>query len=140
MNDLVLQPTSRDSLFWPRLVVGALIGAMITLLLFWVMQYLIATADPSLDEAERGSLVDFVRVKRAEIVERRQIKPKKPPPPKAQPLPSDEEQDGRDESFQTTNRSDPSTWLDGDVFFSRKKVPRPATQRVPAAAAPAAAG
>eukprot|EP01045_Picozoa_sp_COSAG04_P022270 COSAG04_NODE_2493_length_4015_cov_3.067671_2_plen_1006_part_00 len=62
---------------------------------------------------------------------------KKPPPPKAQPLPSDEEQDGRDELVQTTNRSDPSTWLDGDVFFSRKKVPRPATQRVPAAAAPA---
>lgn len=85
MSDLVLQPTSRDSLFWPRLVVGALIGAMITLLLFWVMQYLIATADRSLDEAERGALVDFVRVKRAEIVERRQIKPKKPPPPKQPP-------------------------------------------------------
>lgn len=85
MSDLVLQATSRDSLFWPRLVVGALIGAMITLLLFWVMQYLIATADRSLDEAERGALVDFVRVKRAEIVERRQIKPKKPPPPKQPP-------------------------------------------------------
>lgn len=85
MSDLVLQPTSRDSLFWPRLVVGALIGAMITLLLFWVMQYLIATADRSLDEAERGALVDFVRVKRAEIVERRQIKPRKPPPPKQPP-------------------------------------------------------
>ena len=31
------------------------------------MQYLIATADRSLDDAKRGALVDFVRVKKNEV-------------------------------------------------------------------------
>ena len=74
-----------SGLFSLRLAVGVLLGAFVTLFLFWIMQYLIATADRTLDEARRGALVDFVRVKRAEVVERRQIKPKKPPPPKTPP-------------------------------------------------------
>ncbi|HEY5790260.1 MAG TPA: energy transducer TonB [Gammaproteobacteria bacterium] len=49
------------------------------------MQYLIASADRSLDEAKRGHLLDFVRVKREEVVERKQEKPDKPPPPEAPP-------------------------------------------------------
>lgn len=85
MSEATLQRPARDALFFPRLVVGLVVGGLVTLLLFWVMQYLIATADRSLDEAERGALVDFVRVKRDEIVERRQVKPKKPPPPKTPP-------------------------------------------------------
>ena len=77
----VLYRIPGDRLLAARLLVGVLVGGIVTLGLFWVMQYLIATADRSLDEAERGALVDFVRVKRAEIVERRRVKPKKPPPP-----------------------------------------------------------
>jgi protein TonB len=50
------------------------------------MQYLITAAESPLNEAERGRLVDFVRVKRDEVVERKQFKPKKPPPP-AEPPP-----------------------------------------------------
>ncbi len=76
---------SGDRGFLPRLALGLIAAAAVTLLLFWVMQYLIATADRSLDEAKRGSLLDFVRVKRAEVVERKQTKPDKPPPPKAPP-------------------------------------------------------
>lgn len=76
---------SRDRWLSVRLVTGFAVGAVITLSLFWIMQYLIATADRTLDEAERGSLLDFVRVKRAEVVERRQHKPDRPPPPKAPP-------------------------------------------------------
>lgn len=68
-----------------RLMVGLILSAMVTMALFWVMQYLIATADRTLDEAKRGALVDFVRVKKNEVVERKQIKPKKPPPPDAPP-------------------------------------------------------
>ncbi len=68
-----------------RLMVGLILSAMVTTALFWVMQYLIATADRTLDEAKRGALVDFVRVKKNEVVERKQIKPKKPPPPDAPP-------------------------------------------------------
>jgi len=68
-----------------RLVIGLVLGLAITLSLFWVMQYLIATADRTLNEDAAGSLVDFVRIKRDESVKQRQLKPKKPPPPDAPP-------------------------------------------------------
>ncbi len=85
MQPNLLFALPRDRLGAVRLGIGLLAGALVTLLLFWVMQYLIATADNTLDDAKRGSLLDFVRVKREEVVERRQIKPQKPPPPKAPP-------------------------------------------------------
>jgi periplasmic protein TonB len=68
-----------------RLVIGLTIGLAITAGLFWMMQYLIATADRSLNESNTGALVDFVRLKRDESIQRRQLKPKKPPPPDAPP-------------------------------------------------------
>ncbi len=68
-----------------RLVIGLMIGLVVTAGLFWMMQYLIATADRSLNESKTGALLDFVRLKRDESIQRRQLKPKKPPPPKAPP-------------------------------------------------------
>lgn len=68
-----------------RLFIGLTIGLAVTAGLFWMMQYLIATADRSLHEGASGNLVDFVRLKRDESIQRRQIKPKKPPPPDAPP-------------------------------------------------------
>ncbi|MBI2969866.1 MAG: energy transducer TonB [Gammaproteobacteria bacterium] len=50
------------------------------------MQYLIATADRSLDEGGVGQVVDFVRIKPEENIERKKPKPEKPPQP-AQPPP-----------------------------------------------------
>jgi protein TonB len=68
-----------------RLVTGVVIGLAVTAGLFWMMQYLIDTADRELNEGASGHLVDFVRLKRNEAIERRQLKPKKPPPPDAPP-------------------------------------------------------
>jgi protein TonB len=68
-----------------RLVIGLVVATAVTLGLFWLMQYLIATADRTLNDDGAGNLVDFVRVKRDEAIERRQLKPKKPPPPEAAP-------------------------------------------------------
>lgn len=68
-----------------RIVVGLVLAVMVTLSLFWLMQYLIETADRTLNENDAGSLVDFVRVKRDEEVQRDNRKPKKPPPPEAPP-------------------------------------------------------
>jgi protein TonB len=68
-----------------RLVIGLVMATAVTLSLFWLMQYLIATADRTLNDDGAGNLVDFVRVKRDEAIERRQLKPKKPPPPEAAP-------------------------------------------------------
>ena len=68
-----------------RLVIGVIMALAVTLSLFWLMQYLIETADRTLNEDGAGNLVDFVRVKRDETVKTRQLKPKKPPPPDAPP-------------------------------------------------------
>ena len=68
-----------------RLLIGLVMATVVTLSLFWLMQYLIETADRSLNEDSAGNLVDFVRVKRDEAIERRQLKPKKPPPPDTPP-------------------------------------------------------
>ena len=68
-----------------RLVIGFVMALAVTLSLFWLMQYLIETADRTLNDSGAGNLVDFVRVKRDEAIERRQLKPKKPPPPQAAP-------------------------------------------------------
>lgn len=84
-NVTALESKTKDPMMAVRLLIGLLFGAFVTLGLFWVMQYLIATADRSLDDAKRGALVDFVRVKKNEVIERKQIKPRKPPPPDAPP-------------------------------------------------------
>jgi protein TonB len=68
-----------------RMVIGIVLGVVITAALFWFMQYLIETADRELNEDASGHLLDFVRLKRDESIERRQLKPKKPPPPEAPP-------------------------------------------------------
>ena len=68
-----------------RLVIGFVTALAVTLSLFWLMQYLIETADRTLNDSGAGNLVDFVRVKRDEAIERRQLKPKKPPQPDQAP-------------------------------------------------------
>jgi protein TonB len=69
----------------PRMFIGVVVGLVITLFLFWFMQYMIEIADKTLDEGSRGSLVDFVRVRRDETPDRTKRKPEKPPPPDAPP-------------------------------------------------------
>ncbi len=69
----------------PRIFTGLVVGLVITLFLFWFMQYMIEIADSTLDESARGSLVDFVRVRRDETPDRAKRKPEKPPPPEAPP-------------------------------------------------------
>ena len=68
-----------------RLAIGLVMALAVTLSLFWLMQYLIETADRTLNNDGAGNLVDFVRVKRDEAIERRQLKPKKPPQPDTPP-------------------------------------------------------
>ncbi|MFQ5659960.1 MAG: energy transducer TonB [Gammaproteobacteria bacterium] len=53
--------------------------------LFWLMQYLIATANRSLNENDAGRMLEFVRVKRDETIHARKPKPKKPPQPDQPP-------------------------------------------------------
>jgi protein TonB len=68
-----------------RLVIGVVLGLAVTAALFWTMQYLIEATEGELNKDAAGHLVDFVRLKRDESIQRRQLKPEKPPPPEAPP-------------------------------------------------------
>lgn len=68
-----------------RYVISFFAAFIIVFSLFWIMQYLIATADRSLDKSDTARLVDFVRVERDESVERKKPKPDKPPEPEQPP-------------------------------------------------------
>jgi protein TonB len=72
-----------------RVIAGIAFGLVITLALFWMMPYMIETTDHQLDKTGSTNLVDFVRLRRDEVIHRREIKPRKPPPPQSPPpLPS----------------------------------------------------
>ncbi len=68
-----------------RIIMGCVFAIAVTASLFWVMQYMIQTADRQLDESGSTHMVDFVRLKRTETIHRRELKPSKPPPPQAPP-------------------------------------------------------
>lgn len=68
-----------------RYTISFVVAFAIVIGLFWVMQYLIATADRSLDKSDTAHLVDFVRVERDESVKRKEQKPEKPPEPEQPP-------------------------------------------------------
>lgn len=68
-----------------RMLFGAVLAVFVTAGLFWTMSYLIESTDSALDESGVRNIVDFVRLKKDESIERRQIKPEKPPPPEAPP-------------------------------------------------------
>ena len=71
--------------YYSRLVLGAVLGLAVTAGLFWTMSYLIKSTDANLDESGMSNIVDFVRLKRDESIQRRQLKPEKPPPPETPP-------------------------------------------------------
>ena len=71
----------------PRVVVSVSIAVMVTFGLFWVMQALIGI-EGTLDKEAAGRVVDFVRLKREEMVEEKKRKlPNKKPPEEAPPPP-----------------------------------------------------
>ncbi|MAI16166.1 MAG: protein TonB [Gammaproteobacteria bacterium] len=61
------------------------LGTLITLVLFFVMQAVIATDEARLNEAPDGKLLDFVRLEEDQDLQTKQRKPKPPPPPDEPP-------------------------------------------------------
>jgi protein TonB len=60
-------------------------GAAVTFGLLFLMQALIATGQSAMTEELKTRIVDFVRVQRAETLERRESKPERPSNPEAPP-------------------------------------------------------
>jgi protein TonB len=68
-----------------RVFVATLLAAVITLGLFFLMQSLIQSGGSAFTDAPKGSVLDFVRVKKEEAVQKKDRKPKKPPKPEQPP-------------------------------------------------------
>lgn len=63
-----------------RYSLSILAASAVVFSLFYLMQYLIISADRSLDEEDAGRLLEFVRVPEPEVIKPKEP-PKKPPPP-----------------------------------------------------------
>lgn len=69
----------------PRILVAFALSAFVTLGLFFLMQSLIISGGSALTDPPKGSVLDFVRIKQDETVEKKERKPKKPPKPETPP-------------------------------------------------------
>lgn len=61
------------------------LACIVTLSLLWSMQRLIAGGSDVMSEAPRGNVLDFIRLKQDETVQKKERKPQKPPQPKEPP-------------------------------------------------------
>lgn len=68
-----------------RLFAGAISGAVIAFLLYWLMSVLVAAGVNALTDAPKGRIVDFVRVPNPPQLRTEQPKPEKPPKPEVAP-------------------------------------------------------
>lgn len=75
-----------------RILAAMVVGGACALALAWFMDYLIRTSDMSLDESRQTHMLEFVRVKRQETVERKNRTPPRPElqdTPEVPPMPQD---------------------------------------------------
>lgn len=70
-----------------RYIIAIGLSVAITFLLFFGMQSLIQSGEGALTEPPRGSVLDFVRVKKESAPEQKDRKPQKPPKPQEPPPP-----------------------------------------------------
>lgn len=60
-------------------------AVIVTIGLLWSMQKLISGGNNALTEPPKGNVLDFIRLKRDEVVQKKERKPQKPPTPKEPP-------------------------------------------------------
>lgn len=71
-----------------RISLSMLLGILVTVALFYLMQALIAGGRSAMTKNESIRLVDFVRVKQQMQAQTKEMHPKKPPPPEKAPPPA----------------------------------------------------
>ena len=76
-----------DTRYFARLLLQILFGTATALALAWFMHYLIQSSDLRLESANRLLMLDFVRIKRDEQVERKRRTPDRPQLSKAPDIP-----------------------------------------------------
>jgi periplasmic protein TonB len=79
-----MQATAGSSML-SRFAIAGVTGLVVTFALLWLMQILIATGKDALTNSRDFRFVDFVRIKRDEVVNLDEDKPEKPPEPEQPP-------------------------------------------------------
>jgi protein TonB len=97
-----------------RYVFSALVAIVVTALLFFGMQALIQSGDGVASDPVKGNVLDFVRLKKEETVQKKERKPQKPPKPKEPPPPM-APQTASTDSAQTASNFDFSTNVDTNI-------------------------
>ena len=75
-----------------RYIVALIIAGIVTVMLFLGMQALITGGEGAMSEPVKGNVLDFVRLKKEETVQKKERKPQKPPTPKEPPPPMESPQ------------------------------------------------
>lgn len=101
-----------------RYVVALVIAGLVTFFLFLGMQALITGGEGAMTEPAKGKVLDFVRLKREETVQKKERKPQKPPAPKEPPPPMDAPAPQSDKLAATGNNFDFSASVDADVSLN----------------------
>ena len=73
-----------------RYALGLLAAVSVTFVLLWSMQELITGGKDALTDAPKGRVLDFVRLKQEETVQKKERKPQKPPKPQTPPPPMEQ--------------------------------------------------
>jgi protein TonB len=81
-----------------RILLGMCMGALVALFLAWFMHYLIQSSDAMLANVDRVQMLDFVRIKREESLERKDRTPERPKlteTPEVPPMPQSDMDSGQ---------------------------------------------
>jgi protein TonB len=98
-----------DARYFARLILQVIGGAIAALSLAWFMHYLIQSSDLRLEQANRMQMLDFVRIKREESIQRKRRTPDRPQLAKAPELPPMRRSDADMSGQQLTVSAMPAT-------------------------------
>lgn len=101
-----------------RYLVALIIAGVVTFMLFLGMQALISSGEGVMSEPAKGSVLDFVRLKKEETVQKKERKPQKPPTPKEPPPPMESPQMQSNDANAAANNFDFGANIDADVNLS----------------------
>ena len=98
-----------------RYVLALIIAGVVTFMLFLGMQALITGGEGAMTEPAKGNVLDFVRLKKGETVQKKERKPQKPPTPKEPPPPMESPQMQSNDNNAASNNFDFAANVDADV-------------------------
>jgi protein TonB len=102
-----------------RYLLALAIAAFITVGLLYGMQALIKTSGSAMTEPAQGNVLDFVRLKQEETVQKKERKPKKPPKPEEPPPPMEQPQMAPDSAPAESTGFDFSADVNADVAIGK---------------------